>query len=134
VRFPSFSLFQSDEWLSGIGESNQVQPPAPTADTQQVKVLLGDSLRLHYYPDPDFVNKILITFQSCSSEVLEVWSCSQNRTDIDLDAAKIKQVKSVMASITLPETSIPQWASAISEEQWKEQLLVRIKKMQNKES
>ncbi|KAH0955129.1 hypothetical protein HN011_008278 [Eciton burchellii] len=97
---------ESDEWLSGIGESNQVQPPAPTADTQQ----------------------------SCSSEVLEVWSCSQNRTDIDLDAAKIKQVKSVMASITLPETSIPQWASAISEEQWKEQLLVRIKKMQNKES
>jgi len=66
--------------------------------------------------------------------VLEVWSCSENRTDIDLDAAKIKQVKSVMASITLPETSIPQWASAISEEQWKEQLLVRIKKIQNKES
>jgi len=39
-----------------------------------------------------------------------------------------------MASITIPEASIPQWANAISEEQWKEQLLVRIKQMQNKES
>jgi len=39
-----------------------------------------------------------------------------------------------MASITLPETSIPSWANAISEEQWKEQLLIRIKEMQNKES
>lgn len=39
-----------------------------------------------------------------------------------------------MASITIPETSIPQWASTISEEQWKEQLLIRIKQMQNKDS
>ncbi|EZA60349.1 hypothetical protein DMN91_010987 [Ooceraea biroi] len=96
---------ENDEWLSGIGESSQAQASSSTVDSQQ----------------------------SCSSEVLEVWSCSQNRTDIDLDAAKIKQVKSVMASIKLPETSIPQWASAISEEQWKEQLLVRIKEMQNKD-
>lgn len=64
---------------------------------------------------------------------MEVWSYPYNRSDIDLDAAKIKQVKSVMASITLPETSIPQWANAISEDQWKEQLLVRIKEMQNKD-
>lgn len=38
-----------------------------------------------------------------------------------------------MASIKLPESSIPQWANTISEDQWKEQLLVRIKEMQNKE-
>ena len=39
-----------------------------------------------------------------------------------------------MASITIPEACIPQWANAISEEQWKEQLLIRIKQMQDKDS
>jgi len=80
------------------------------------------------------IKKYTVIFQTYSSEVLEVWSCSHNRSDIELDATKIKEVKSVMASITIPEASIPQWANAISEEQWKEQLLVRIKQMQNKES
>jgi len=80
------------------------------------------------------IKKDTTIFQSCSSEVLEVWSCSHNRSDIDLDATKIKEVKSVMASITIPEACIPQWANAISEEQWKEQLLIRIKQMQDKDS
>ncbi|KAL6258654.1 hypothetical protein P5V15_010607 [Pogonomyrmex californicus] len=96
---------ENDEWLSGFGESSQASS-ALTTETQQ----------------------------SCSSEILEVWSCPNNRSDIDLDATKIKEVKSVMASITIPETSIPQWANTISEEQWKEQLLMRIKQMQNKDS
>ncbi|EGI63058.1 PREDICTED: male-enhanced antigen 1 [Acromyrmex echinatior] len=95
---------ENDEWLTGFSESNQASS-VPTTETQQ----------------------------SCSSEVLEVWSCSHNRSDIDLDATKIKEVKSVMASITIPEACIPQWANAISEEQWKEQLLIRIKQMQDKD-
>lgn len=73
-----------------------------------------------------------LLFQNCPSEIQQVWSCSSNRSDIDLDATKIKEVKSVMASIKLPETSIPQWANTISEDQWKEQLLVRIREIQNK--
>ncbi|XP_011646976.1 male-enhanced antigen 1 [Pogonomyrmex barbatus] len=96
---------ENDEWLSGFSESSQASSVL-TTETQQ----------------------------SCSSEILEVWSCPNNRSDIDLDATKIKEVKSVMASITIPETSIPQWANTISEEQWKEQLLMRIKQMQNKDS
>jgi len=102
---PMLDEEENDEWLSGFGESSQASSAA-TTETQQ----------------------------SCSSEVLHVWSCQSNRSDIDLDATKIKEVKSVMASITIPEASIPQWANAISEEQWKEQLLVRIKQMQNKDS
>jgi len=102
---PMLDEEENDEWLSGFGESSQASSAA-TTETQQ----------------------------SCSSEVLHVWSCPNNRSDIDLDATKIKEVKSVMASITIPEASIPQWANAISEEQWKEQLLVRIKQMQNKDS
>ncbi|KAL0105236.1 hypothetical protein PUN28_016710 [Cardiocondyla obscurior] len=95
---------ENDEWLPGIGESGQASASSTTE-----------------------------TEDNCSSETLEVWSSQHNRSDIDLDATKIKEVKSVMASITLPESSIPQWASTISEEQWKEQLLVRIKQMQNKD-
>ncbi|XP_071645290.1 male-enhanced antigen 1 [Temnothorax longispinosus] len=102
---PMLGEEENDEWLSGFGESSQASSVPITEETQQ-----------------------------SSSEILEVWSCPNNRSDIDLDATKIKEVKSVMASITIPETSIPQWASAISEEQWKEQLLVRIKQMQNKDS
>ncbi|XP_011882962.1 PREDICTED: male-enhanced antigen 1 [Vollenhovia emeryi] len=97
---------ENDEWLSGFDESSQVSSAPAETETQQ----------------------------NCSSDILEVWSCPHNRSDIDLDATKIKEVKSVMASVTIPEASIPQWASAISEEQWKEQLLVRIKQMQNKDS
>ncbi|KAL6441409.1 hypothetical protein ACFW04_003553 [Cataglyphis niger] len=101
---PILDREESDEWLSGFDESTQISS-AHMMEAQQ----------------------------SCSSEILQVWSSSDNRSDIDLDASKIKEVKSVMASITLPETSIPQWASTISEELWKEQLLVRIKQMQNKD-
>ncbi|KMQ81766.1 hypothetical protein RF55_25266, partial [Lasius niger] len=48
------------------------------------------------------VDPILEREESYSSEILQVWSCPHNRSDIDLDATKIKEVKSVMASITLP--------------------------------
>lgn len=50
-----------------------------------------------------------------------------------MDADKINQVKSMMATFTLPSTAIPEWANTISEEEWKEQLIDRIKEMQNKE-
>lgn len=67
------------------------------------------------------------------SETIEVWSSSHNRSNIDMDADKIDQVKSMMATFTLPVTAIPEWAKTISEEQWKEQLIGRIKEMQNRE-
>ncbi|KAK2583496.1 hypothetical protein KPH14_009458 [Odynerus spinipes] len=71
--------------------------------------------------------------ETCPSETIEVWSSPSNRCNIDMDADKINQVKSMMASFTLPSTAIPEWANTISEEQWKEQLIDRIKEMQSKE-
>lgn len=70
-----------------------------------------------------------IIFQETS---IDTPKCS--RSNIDLDAEKIDQVKNVMASISLPSTSIPSWANTISEDQWKEQLMIRIKKMQENEA
>ena len=40
----------------------------------------------------------------------------------------------MMATFTLPTTAIPEWANSISEEQWKERLIDRIKEMQNRET
>lgn len=71
--------------------------------------------------------------QNSLSETIEVWSSSHNRSNIDMDADKIDQVKSMMATFTLPVTAIPEWAKTISEEQWKEQLIGRIKEMQSRE-
>lgn len=67
---------------------------------------------------------------SVPPETLEVWTSSCNTSNIDLDADKINQVKSAMASFTLPSTAIPEWANSISEDHWKEQLIHRIKEIQ----
>lgn len=61
---------------------------------------------------------------------MQVWSSSCNHSNIDMDADKINQVKHVMASFSLPNTAIPEWANTVSEEQWKEQLMDRIKTIQ----
>lgn len=38
---------------------------------------------------------------------------------------------SAMANFALPQTSIPEWAQTITEEQWKETLNDRIEKLRN---
>ncbi|XP_033315099.1 male-enhanced antigen 1 [Bombus bifarius] len=95
---------EDDEWITNAAETNQT-----------------------------LISPILESQNDCMSETIEVWSSPHNRSNIDMDADKINQVKSMMASFTLPVTAIPEWAKAISEEQWKEQLIGRIKKMQNRE-
>lgn len=65
-------------------------------------------------------------------ETLNVWSLTCERSNIDLDAEKIDQVKTAMASFKLPSTAIPEWANSILEDQWKEKLIDRIKEIQNK--
>ena len=67
-------------------------------------------------------------------EVIQIWSSTVNQSKIDLDSEKICQVKSLMASFTLPNSVIPEWASKISEEQWKQQLMERISEIQKKNS
>ena len=93
-----------DEWASNAGEPSQ-SLPIPSMELQ-----------------PD-----------CMSETIEVWSSPHNRSNIDMDADKINQVKSMMASFTLPTTAIPEWANTVSEDEWKERLIGRIKEIQNRE-
>ncbi|XP_076627767.1 male-enhanced antigen 1 [Colletes latitarsis] len=95
---------EDDEWVSNAGESSQT--------------LSLSSL------EPQ---------QDCMSETIEVWSSPRNRSNIDMDADKINQVKSMMATFTLPTAAIPEWANTISEDEWKEQLIGRIKEIQNRE-
>ena len=67
---------------------------------------------------------------SVCPETIEVWNAANNQSNIELDADKINEVKSAMASFKLPSTAIPEWATSISEEQWTEQIIDRIKKIQ----
>ncbi|XP_011315416.1 male-enhanced antigen 1 [Fopius arisanus] len=66
-------------------------------------------------------------------ETLQVWSSSSTASNIDLDADKISQVKSAMAKFTLPVDAIPEWAQSVSEEQWKNRLIDKIKEMQKRD-
>lgn len=65
--------------------------------------------------------------------VKEVWSVP-TPTDIEMDSKKVDEVKQVMSTITLPPSSIPDWASNISEEEWKQQLTKRLQAMKGEGS
>lgn len=41
-----------------------------------------------------------------------------------------EQVRAAMADFALPASAIPDWASEVPEEQWKQQLLDRIQRLQ----
>ncbi len=41
---------------------------------------------------------------------------------IDLDKDRVEQIRSAMSSFQLPSTSIPQWASELSDEEWRRML------------
>ncbi|XP_076249115.1 male-enhanced antigen 1 [Calliopsis andreniformis] len=99
-------LYEDDdeEWTSNAGEPNQTLP-LPQLESQH----------------------------NCMSETIEVWSSPHNRSNIDMDADKINQVKSMMASFILPTTAIPEWANTVSEDEWKERLIGRIKEIQSRE-
>lgn len=63
--------------------------------------------------------------------VRDVWNSPAPKCiDIDMDPAKANEVKMVMANVTLPSSSIPDWAAVIPEDQWKEQLMNRIQNLQ----
>ena len=50
-----------------------------------------------------------------------VWSSPQEDR-LSLDGNKVEEIKSVMASFTLPQSAIPPWAQNISDEDWKNQI------------
>ncbi|XP_038214964.1 male-enhanced antigen 1-like [Zerene cesonia] len=59
----------------------------------------------------------------------EVWSSPRSTDPIQMDNERAQQVMLAMANFALPQTSIPEWAQSISEEQWKQTLNDRIEKL-----
>jgi hypothetical protein len=64
------------------------------------------------------------------SELREVWSGSSRGDSIEMGSEQAERVTAAMANFSLPASAIPGWASAVPEEQWKQQLLDRIQKQQ----
>uniref|UniRef100_A0A8D8GXE5 Male-enhanced antigen 1 n=1 Tax=Culex pipiens TaxID=7175 RepID=A0A8D8GXE5_CULPI len=62
---------------------------------------------------------------------LDVWNTPRPEAlSIEIDQSKVAQIKDVMANFKLPVTSVPDWAIGVPEEQWKEDLLERIRQRQ----
>ncbi|XP_069156364.1 uncharacterized protein [Procambarus clarkii] len=51
-----------------------------------------------------------------------IWNSSPTSDRLILDGNKVEEIKSVMASFTLPQSAIPAWAQNLSEEDWKDQV------------
>uniref|UniRef100_A0A7G3AKQ0 Male-enhanced antigen 1 n=1 Tax=Lutzomyia longipalpis TaxID=7200 RepID=A0A7G3AKQ0_LUTLO len=67
--------------------------------------------------------------ESVDTEVQrEVWNDPRPEAlTIDLDGDKEREIMNVMAGFSLPPTAIPTWAQGVSEKEWKEDLLKRIR-------
>ncbi|CAG9865132.1 unnamed protein product [Phyllotreta striolata] len=60
--------------------------------------------------------------------VMELWSRpAPDACDIQMDNEKVQQVKNAMLNVTLPASAIPDWAANVPEEEWKSQLMKRLK-------
>uniref|UniRef100_A0A1L8DCN0 Male-enhanced antigen 1 n=1 Tax=Nyssomyia neivai TaxID=330878 RepID=A0A1L8DCN0_9DIPT len=58
----------------------------------------------------------------------EVWNAPRPEgLTIDLDGDKEREIMNVMAGFSLPPTAIPTWAQGVSEKDWKDDLLKRIR-------
>ncbi|KAK9870245.1 hypothetical protein WA026_006332 [Henosepilachna vigintioctopunctata] len=57
----------------------------------------------------------------------EVMACLDSPpVDIEMNSAKVEEVKQVMVNITLPPSAIPEWAAKVPEEEWKEYLFNKL--------
>ncbi|XP_059618046.1 male-enhanced antigen 1 [Phlebotomus argentipes] len=67
--------------------------------------------------------------ETVDSEVQrEIWNAPRpDDLTIDLDGDKERQIMNVMAGFSLPATAIPAWAQGVSEKDWKDDLLKRIR-------
>uniref|UniRef100_A0A1E1WEK3 Male-enhanced antigen 1 n=1 Tax=Pectinophora gossypiella TaxID=13191 RepID=A0A1E1WEK3_PECGO len=61
----------------------------------------------------------------------EVWNSPRPIDPIQMDNERAQEVMSAMANFALPQTSIPEWAQSISEEQWKQTLIDKIEKIKS---
>ncbi|KAF5299621.1 hypothetical protein FQA39_LY11536 [Lamprigera yunnana] len=61
----------------------------------------------------------------------EVWSAPlQSVVDIKMDSVKVNEVKEAMANVTLPLSAIPDWATNIPDDEWKQHLYKRLQGLQ----
>lgn len=67
------------------------------------------------------------------AELREIWSGSSSGNNIEMGSEQAEQVRAAMANFALPASAIPSWASAVPEEQWKQELLDQIQRLQQRQ-
>lgn len=60
----------------------------------------------------------------------QTWKDNNRREPVAMDPEHAEIVKAAMAGFSLPASSIPLWATAVPEEEWKTQLVERLRKKQ----
>ncbi|XP_063241012.1 uncharacterized protein LOC134541465 isoform X2 [Bacillus rossius redtenbacheri] len=63
------------------------------------------------------------------AELRELWSGAATRADFELGADKIQAVREAMSRVALPPSSVPGWAAAVPEEQWRQQIMDRVREL-----
>ncbi|XP_058454633.1 uncharacterized protein LOC131432407 [Malaya genurostris] len=86
-------------------------------DTESNEMIVSHNVSTSsaYQSNPDFFN-------------VDVWNAPRPvELNIELDGVKENQILNAMAAIQLPNLSVPDWATGIPENAWKEDLLLRIR-------
>lgn len=65
---------------------------------------------------------------------MQIWNEPRQVENIVLDTTKTAEILNVMNNFKLPPSSIPVWARDIPEDQWKDDLLQKIRLRQNPSS
>ncbi|XP_068251176.1 uncharacterized protein [Palaemon carinicauda] len=97
-------------------------PPLSSSD-EETDQIDSDPNMSGYQPLPQDLN-LRQSRQEESAERAGIWNSPQEDR-LTLDGNKVEEIKSVMASFTLPQSAIPPWAQNISDEDWKNQIAGR---------
>lgn len=114
-------MMNDSESDDDFNEYNGYEPLPLEADDQEVTV--HEEHIVEDIPDiPTIVLPELVRMED--TLVQEVWSSNApNIVDIRMDKEKEEEVKQAMLNVTLPASSIPEWANSVPEEEWKNHLM-----------
>ncbi|XP_023020019.2 uncharacterized protein [Leptinotarsa decemlineata] len=111
----------------------QLLPSAPLEESEDI----SDEDQENINPPSDSAQTSTLPPITPIEEILvkEVWSGPPpESSSIEMDSSRIDEVKQAMVNITLPPGAIPEWATSIPEEDWKQQLYKRLEDMQKKKT
>lgn len=115
-------MMNDSESDDDLNEYNGYEPLPLEADDHEVTT--NEQQLIEDIPDMTTTTALPELTRMEDTLVQEVWSNTPvNTVDIRMDKEKEEEVKQAMLNVTLPPSSIPAWANAVPEEQWKDHIM-----------